>query len=72
MSQTNPLTGVWRPVSFTDQRWGEVKKHSKKAIHLANISYNGKTQAKDVFISFFLPSTGIQDYEQKHFSLTVG
>ena len=70
MSQINPLIGVWRSVSFTDQRWGEVKKQSKKAIHLANISEDGKPQVKDVFLSFFLPSTGVQDSEQRHFSLT--
>ena len=37
--QNNCLTGVWIPGSFTDQRWrGEVKKQSKKAVYLVNIS----------------------------------
>ena len=35
--QNNHLTGVWMPGSFIDQRWGEVRKQSKKAINLANI-----------------------------------
>ena len=34
-----------------------MRKQSKKAINLANISWNGKPQAEDVLISFFLPST---------------
>ena len=42
-------------------------KQSKKAINLANVSENGKPQAGDVFISSFLPSTGGQGSEQRHF-----
>ena len=42
----------------------EVRKQSKKAINLANISYNGKSQAEDVLISSFLPSTIRQGPEQ--------
>ena len=38
MSQNNDLTGVWMPDSFIHQRWREVRKQSKKAINLANIS----------------------------------
>ena len=34
--QNNHLIGVWMPGSFIDQRWGEVKKQSKKAINVAN------------------------------------
>ena len=44
--------------SSRSQRGGEVRKQSKKAINLANVSENGKPQAGDVFISSFLPSTG--------------
>ena len=32
MCQNNYLVGVWMPGSFMDQRWGEVRKQSKKAI----------------------------------------
>jgi len=38
MSQNNHLIGIWMPGSFIDQRWGKVRKQSKKAINLANIS----------------------------------
>ena len=47
-----------------------MRKQSKKAINLANIS-NGEPQAGDVFISSFLPSTGGQGSEQRHSSLAV-
>ena len=33
-----PSYWVWMPGSFKDQRWGEVRKQSIKAINLANIS----------------------------------
>ena len=36
--QNNHLIGVWRPGSFLDQRWGKVKKQSKKAISSAVVS----------------------------------
>ena len=55
----------------TRDGWGEVRKQSEKAIHLANISWSGKPQAGDVFISSFLLSAGGQSSEQRHFSLTV-
>ena len=45
-----------------------MRKQSKKAINLANISWNGKSQAGDMLISFFLTSTGGQGSEQRHFS----
>ena len=32
MSQNHHLVGVWMLGSFMDQRWGEVRKESKKAI----------------------------------------
>ena len=73
MSQNNHLIGVWMPSSFVDQSlgWGQGNK-VKKAIHLANISENGKPQAGGcVNFNFFLPSTGRQGFEQRHFSLTV-
>ena len=35
--QNNHLLGVWVPGSCIDQRWGEVRNQSKKAINLANI-----------------------------------
>ena len=38
MSQNNHFTWFWMPGSFTDQRWREVRKQSKKAVNLANIS----------------------------------
>ena len=71
--QTNHLIGVWMPSSFMDQRLGSGQGNKvKKAIHLANISENGKPQAGGcVNFNFFLPSTGRQGFEQRHFSLTV-
>ena len=36
--QNNHFIGIWMPGSFIDQRWGEVRKQSKEAINLANIS----------------------------------
>ena len=36
--QNNHFIEVWVPGSYIDQRWGEMRKHSKKAINLANIS----------------------------------
>ena len=70
--QTNvslkPFYWVWIPGSFIDQGWAEGRKQSKKAINLANISYNGKLQVRGVLISSFLPSTGGQDSEQRHFN----
>ena len=38
ISQNNHLVWVWMPGSFMNQRWREVRKQSKKAINLANIS----------------------------------
>ena len=73
MSQNNQLVGVWMSSSFMDQRlgWGQGNK-VKKAINLASISENGKPQAGGcVNFNFFLPSTGRQGFEQRHFSLTV-
>ena len=46
----------------------DVRKQTKKALNLANILENGKPQAGDVFISSFLPSTGGQGSEQRHFN----
>jgi len=43
MSQNNHLVGVWMPGSFMDQRWGEVRKQSKKAI--SSCKYPLKWQA---------------------------
>ena len=48
-----------------------MRKQSEKAIHLANISWSGKPQAGDAFISSFLLSSGGEGSEQRHFSLTV-
>ena len=36
--QNNHFIRVWMPGFFIDQRWGEVRKQSKKAINLADIS----------------------------------
>ena len=47
-----------------------MRKQSKKAINLANIS-NGEPQAGDVFISSFLPSTGGQGSEQRRLNSQV-
>ena len=41
------------PGSFIDQRWGKVRKQSKKTVSLANIFQNGKLQSGDVLISPF-------------------
>ena len=38
MSQNNHLIGVWMPGPFIEQRWGKVRKQSKKKINLPNIS----------------------------------
>ena len=54
------------PDFFIDQRWGQVRKQSKKEINFANISQDGKPQAGNVLISSFLPSTGGQGSEQSH------
>ena len=56
------------PVSLINQRWRVVRKQSKKAMNLSNISQNGKPQAGDVFISSFLPFTSGQGSEQRHFN----
>ena len=45
-----------------------MRKQTKKSLNLANILENGKPQAGDVLISSFLPSTGGQGSEQKHFN----
>ena len=45
-----------------------MRKQTKKALNLANILENGKPQAGGVLISSFLPSTGGQGSEQKHFN----
>ena len=50
-----------------DQRWDKVRKQRKKAINLANIYQNGKPQAEGC-VNFFLPSTGGQSSEQRHFN----
>ena len=46
-----------------------VRKQSKKAINLANISWNDRPQAGDVFISSFRTSIGGQGSEERY--LTV-
>ena len=56
------------PDFFIDQRWGQVRKQSKRAINFASISQNGKPQAGDVLISSFLPFTSGQGSEQRHFN----
>ena len=38
MSLSNHLIRVWMPASFIDERWGEMRKQSKKAYKLLNIS----------------------------------
>ena len=49
-----------------------MRKESKKAINLANLSWNGQPGGEDVLISSFLkPSTGGKSPEQRHFGLTV-
>ena len=47
---------------------GEVRKQSKNIINLTNISQDGKTQAREVLISSFLPSICGQDSEKRHFN----
>ena len=54
--QNNHLIWVWMPGSSINQRWEEMRKQSKKAFNLENVSLNGKPQAGDMFISSFLPS----------------
>ena len=54
-------------IFLIDQRWGQVRKQSKKATNFANISQNGKPLAGNVLISSFLLSTGGQGFEQSHF-----
>ena len=66
MSQNNSLIGVWMPGPFIEQRWGEVRKQSKKTINLPNISQNGRAGARDMLIYSFLPPTGGQGAEHKH------
>ena len=45
-----------------------MRKKTKKALNLANILENTKPQAGDMLISSFLPSTGGQSSEQRHFN----
>ena len=45
-----------------------MRKKTKKALNLANILENTKPQAGDMLISSFLPSTGGQGSEQRHFN----
>ena len=45
-----------------------MRKQTKKALNLANILENTKPQAGDMLISSFLPSTGGQGSEQRHFN----
>ena len=52
---------------FYRAEMGEVRKQSKKSTNLANISQKCKPQAGDVLISSFLPSTGGQVSQQRHF-----
>ena len=59
------------PGGFIDQRWGEVRKQSEKAVTLANISQNGKPQAGDVLLSSFLTSMSYRAPNKGSFSLTV-
>ena len=54
--QNNHLIWVWMPGSSIDQRWEEMRKQSKKAFNLENVSSNGKPQAGYMFVSSFLPS----------------
>ena len=54
--QNNHLIWVWMPYSFIDQRWEEMRKQSKKAFNLEDVSTNGKPQEGDMLISSFLPS----------------
>jgi len=41
------------PGSFIEQRWGEVRKQSEKAIKFAYMSYTARLPAVDVLISSF-------------------
>ena len=48
-----------------------LRKQSKNAISLVNISKSGQLQEGDVLISSFLPYASGQGSEKRHFSLTV-
>ena len=55
-SQNNHLVKVWMPSCFIDQRWGEVRKESKKTIYFLQIPPRVTSLGPgDVLISFFLP-----------------
>ena len=61
------------PGSFTYQRWGEVRKQSKKAIY--SCKYLPEWQASgrgNMFTPSFLPSIGGQGSERKHVSKGAG
>ena len=68
MSPNNHHIRVWMPGGFIEQSWGKARRPSENVICLVPISPNGKPRQGDVFISSFLPPTGIQDPEQRHFN----
>ena len=72
MSQSNHLIWVWMPGSFIDQRWEEMRKQSKKAFNLENVSSSGQPSGRG-YVRLFLPaiSTGREGSAQRHISLTV-
>ena len=68
-SESNHLAGVWMPGSFMDQRWGRGEE-TKRPLVLQIFPRMVSLRQEDVLISSFLPSTGEQGPEPRHFSLT--
>ena len=72
MSQNNHLLRSGCLVLLQNTEREKVRRQSKKAINLANISWNGQPLEESVLISSFLqPSTGGQGHEKRHFGLTL-
>ena len=69
MSQNNYLVQAWMSASFMDQKWGQVRRQSKKD-HLQTSTRMASIKTGSL-ISFFLQSTGGEDYDERHLRLTV-
>ena len=69
VAQNNHLLGAWILGSFMDQRWGRGEE-TKRPLVLQIFPRMVSLRQEDVLISSFLPSTGEQGPEPRHFSLT--
>ena len=67
-SQNNHLVGVWMPVSFMGQRWGEGEETKKTMPLILQIFLEWQASGMGVLVSSFLLSAGGQGSEQRHFN----